>query len=263
MNPSPEVIAGSLATVQSVFRSFRATILERAGNTEYISKQGDGSPVTASDMEIEVAMQTALKNRYPDMPVYGEETGYGGDMPDIYWLIDPIDGTKAFIEGMPTFTCMAVLIKDSEAIASVIYNPSSDDMYTARLGEGAYKNATRIHLAAAPLPHEALCKNELILPLNALLEPQAIACKEAPTGGGFGFTLVLDGLAAARFNMHSGGYIHDYAPGALLVREAGGALIPILEQEYTFETRSFVACHPDLEETIRAHRDQLRALETH
>jgi len=261
MSLSPEVITDSLEIVQSVFRSFRATILERAGNTEYISKQGDGSPVTASDMEIEVAMQTALKDRCPDMPVYGEETGYGDNMPDTYWLIDPIDGTKAFIEGTRTFTCMAVLIQNNQAIASVIYNPSSDDMYTARLGKGAYKNAMRIRLATTPLPHEALCKNEFITPLNVWLESKKVVCKEAPTGGGFGFTLILDGVVAARFNMHSGGYTHDYAPGALLVHEAGGALIPILEQEYTFETRSFVACHPDLEGSIRAHRDQLKALE--
>jgi len=261
MNPSPEIISGSLETVQSVFRSFRTTVLERAGNSEYISKQGDGSPVTASDMEIEVATQTALKQLYPDMPVYGEETGYGGTMPSTYWLIDPIDGTKAFIEGTPTFTCMAVLIGNGEAIASVIYNPSSDDAYTAILGEGAYKNGARIDLSTMPLPHEALCKGEFIPALDPLLEPAGVSCKEAPTGGGFGFTMVLDGLAAARFNMHSGGYTHDYAPGGLLVREAGGVLLPILEDEYTFETRSFVACHPSLEAILRPRLGQLRTLE--
>jgi fructose-1,6-bisphosphatase/inositol monophosphatase family enzyme len=262
MNPSSEIITDSLEAVQSVFRSFRATILERAGNTEYISKQGDGSPVTASDLEIELALQARLKILYPDMPVYGEETGYGGNMPGTYWLIDPIDGTKAFIEGMPTFTCMAVLIQNGEAIASLIYNPSSDDTYTARLGAGAYKNGQQIDLAAVPIPHEAICKSVFINELNAILKPVNITCKESPTGGGFGFTLVLDGLAAARFNMHSAGHTHDYAPGGLLVREAGGVLLPILEDEYTFETRSFVACHPRLETVLRPHLAQLRALET-
>lgn len=262
MNPSSEIITGSLEAVQSVFRSFRTTILERAGNTEYISKQGDGSPVTASDLEIELALQARLKTLHPDMPVYGEETGYGGDMPDTYWLIDPIDGTKAFIEGTPTFTCMAVLIQNSQAIASLIYNPSSDDMYTAQLGAGAYKNGQRIDLTAIPMPHEAICKSIFIDELDTILKPADVTCKESPMGGGFGFTLVLDGLAAARFNIHSAGYTHDYAPGGLLIREAGGVLLPILEDDYTFETRSFVACHPQLEAVLRPHLARLRALET-
>jgi fructose-1,6-bisphosphatase/inositol monophosphatase family enzyme len=135
-------------------------------------------------------------------------------------------------------------------------------MYTAQLGKGTYKNGERIRLTTKPLPPVALCKGVFIDELDTMLKPAGVTCQEAPTGGGFGFTMVLDGLAAARFNMHSGGYTHDYAPGGLLVREAGGVLLPIAEDEYTFETRSFVACHPGLAATIRPHLPRLRALDT-
>jgi fructose-1,6-bisphosphatase/inositol monophosphatase family enzyme len=73
--------------------------------------------------------------------------------------------------------------------------------------------------------------------------------------------LVLDGKESARFNLLSGGYTHDYAPGGLLIREAGGVIIPVADDEYTYESRSFVACHPGLESLIRPHAKDLRELE--
>jgi fructose-1,6-bisphosphatase/inositol monophosphatase family enzyme len=258
---TPEAIDGSLQVVQDVFKRFRPVVLERAGKVSHTDKQ-DGSPVTDTDMEIEVALQAELARRFPGMPVFGEETGYGKDLPAAFWLLDPIDGTKSFIEGIPAFTGMAVLIQGGEAIASVIYNPSLDDMYIAQKGMGAYKNVTRLDLSKVPLPRVALCKDEFADEINSMLKPKGIVCEQTPPGGGFGFTMVLDGQAAARFNLHSGGYTHDYAPGALLVREAGGVLLPVLDDVYTYETRSFVACHPELESTIRPHLARLRSLDT-
>lgn len=256
-----EAINGSLSTVLEVFRQFRPTLLEKTGNIRFIDKN-DGSPVTAMDMEIEVALQAALEERYPGMPVFGEETGYGNNLPAAFWLVDPIDGTKSFVEGTPAFTSMAVLIQGGEAVASLIYNPSTDDVYTAQKGQGAYKNETHLDIAALPLASTALCKEHLIPEINKMLAPKAVTCEAGPSGGGFGFTMVLDGLAAARFNLQGGGYTHDYAPGALLVMEAGGAIVPILDDTYTYESRSFVACHPELEATLLPHVPALRALET-
>jgi fructose-1,6-bisphosphatase/inositol monophosphatase family enzyme len=252
----------SLAAISDVFIQFRPVVLEQAGKSAYTTKAHDGSPVTDIDVKIEEAVLAELARRFPDTPVFGEESGYGGELPSAFWLIDPLDGTKSFIAGIPAFTHMAVLIQDSEAAASLIYNPSSNVTYTARKGGGAYKNGTRLELGAMPLPHEALSKERFFEPLNAFLQPEHIICKETPSGGGYGFTLVADGSAAARFNLHSGGYTHDYAPGALLVREAGGSIIPVLDEVYTYETRSFVACHPALEPLVREHLPLLRELDS-
>jgi fructose-1,6-bisphosphatase/inositol monophosphatase family enzyme len=259
--PMQQVIDGSLTLVQDVFRRVRPMLLERAGKSAYSDKQ-DGSPVTDTDVEIEKLLQAEMAKQFPSVPVFGEETGYDEDnLPDICWLVDPIDGTKSFIAGVPTFTSMAVLIKDGEAMMSIMYNPSTDDMYVATKGGGAYKNDVRIDLSKLPLPKPAFCKEAYIAPLNELLQTAGVTFGIAPTGGGFGFAMVADGLAAARFNMRSRGYVHDYAPGALLVREAGGVIIPILEGVYTYKTRSFVACHPALETAVRAQLPRIRELE--
>ncbi len=255
-----EEIDRALAVIQHVFRECRSYILERAGKSAHTDKK-DGSPVTDADVEVEKRILAAMGRHFPGVPVYGEETGYGDDLPETFWLFDPIDGTKSFVENVPSFTSMAVLIQEGEAVASVIYNISTDDMYVAQKGKGAYKNGVRLDLSQVPLPRVAYCKERFFKPLDVILAPKGVHCENGPSGGGFGFTLVVDGLSAARFNMLGGGYTHDYAPGALLVREAGGILVPIKNDVYTYDLRSFVACHPDLAPILRPRAHELRALE--
>lgn len=254
------MVSAVLDVVQAAFRQVRPYIVERAGNSEHTDK-GDGSPVTEADVQVEKTLLAALERRFPGMPVFGEESGYGTDLPDTFWLLDPIDGTKSFIANIPAYTSMAVLIQDSEAIASVIYNIAADDMYVAQKGKGAYKNGTRLNLRDAPLPRTAICKGRFIDTLDVILRPKDVTCEIGAAGGGYGFAMVAEGTFAARFNMLGGGHTHDYAPGALLVREAGGAIVPIRDDVYTYESRSFVACHPDLEAVLRPEAHRLRALE--
>lgn len=254
-------VTDSLAIVQSVFKEYGRLIVERAGSAGEVTIKEDSSPVTDTDIEVEKALQQAMAGVLPDLPVFGEETGYPQDLPPAFWIVDPIDGTQSFIENTPTFTSMAALIDNGQAVASVIYNPSTDAMFVAKKGAGAYKNSVRIELANVPLPPVALCKRQLIDELNTILKPKNVTCEAAPIGGGFGFTMILDGLAAARFQLQARGFIHDYAPGALLVREAGGVIVSILEDEYTYESCSFVACFAELEDVLRSNVPRLRELE--
>lgn len=253
-------VDGSFVAMQDAFRQAKSLLLSRAGQVSHVNKH-DGSPVTDTDIEVEQLVRAALGERFPDLPVYGEEGGYEDSLTGTFWLVDPIDGTKSFIENVPTFTIMAALIKDGETVASIIYNPSTDEMYSAQKGKGAFKNGVRLDLGKVSLPPTAICKELFFEKLNNILSSVGVACAKAPSGGGFGFTLVADGTVAARFNLHSGGYTHDYAPGALLISEAGGIILPVLDDMYTYKTRSFVACHPGLEAVLRPHVAELRQLE--
>jgi fructose-1,6-bisphosphatase/inositol monophosphatase family enzyme len=252
-------IGSSLQAMEEALRQNGPIILKRAGSVASTDKD-DGSPVTDTDVEVEENIKASVAQR-SNIPVYGEEGGYEHDLPETFWLVDPIDGTKSFVEGTPTFTSMAALIHQGETVASLIYNPSTDVMYKAQKGGGAFRNGEKLELAKLRMPGRAFCKEHFIEPLNGMLEPAGIVCEDAPSGGGYGFTMVAQGEAAARFNLHSGGHTHDYAPGALLVSEAGGVLIPVLDDEYTYETRSFVACHPGLERLVRELVPRLRELE--
>lgn len=256
-----EEIERSLQLVQDALRRARPLILKHAGKISDYTAKGDGSPVTDIDIAVEEQIQADLSHFSSSMPVFGEESGYDDDLSGTFWLVDPIDGTESYIKNVPVFTSMAALIHDGETVASVIYNPSTDDMYTAQKGLGAYKNGQRLDLASMPLPRVAFCKKLFIEALDEILKPAGVACEAAPKGGGHQFVLVADGQSAARFTLHGRGHTHDYAPGALLVREAGGAIIPVNDDVYTYKTRSFVACHPKLEPLLRPHVLKFRELE--
>ncbi len=245
--------------LQKLFRDAAPHLLSRAGNEGY-SLKNDGSPVTDIDRQVEATILDAVERLSPGVPIYGEESGYNEDECETCWLIDPIDGTKSFIDGTPTYTCMAVCIEKGEAILAIIYNPSTDAMFTAAKGKGAYKNGTKLDLSSVSLPNFAYCKGVHIGALNSILEPVGVRCRIAPSGGGHAFTEVAEGKAAARFQLHSRGYIHDYAPGALLVSEAGGSIIPI-SADYTYKSKSFIVCHPKLTGVLEQHIAGVRTLE--
>lgn len=255
-----ESIQAMIDTIQLCFKQARPLILENAGTTRFTSKQ-DGSPVTGTDVEVEKIVTDAMVQKFPSVPVYGEESGYADDLPAVCWLIDPVDGTDSLIKNLPFFTCMAVLITDNEATACVVYNPTTQDMFTAQKGLGAYKNGKRLDLSTIPLPLEANCKGRHIAHLNKILEPSGVSCVVAPSGAGFGFAAVAEGSSAARFQLHSRGYSHDYAPGALLVREAGGCIVTLKEDTHPYTLRSFVACHPQLETVLQENIGIIRGLE--
>ncbi len=270
---SPDNSTGNLLTVaeisaqakvmQDLFRQQRERIVAAAGSTAHTVKD-DNSPVTELDVEIERLVTRDFAQTFPGTPVYGEESGYDEETEGTFWLIDPIDGTKSFIQDIPGYTNMAVLIQNREAVACIIYDPRDDIMYTAQKNGGAYKNGQRLDLNKIPLSSVAYGRERLLTTINNILAPVSITCEAGPSGAGYGFGLVADGRIASRFNfphLPGRGYIHDYAPGALLVLEAGGAIVSVEGDTYTYQTRSFVACHPALKELMQRSASQLRQAE--
>lgn len=100
----------------------------------------DGSPITDADRRAEEFIAKALKEELPDIPVVGEESVSNGDVNEVkgheyFWLVDPLDGTKEFIEGSPDFTVNIALIKNNVPILGVICAPARGEIFSA-FGEG-------------------------------------------------------------------------------------------------------------------------------
>jgi myo-inositol-1(or 4)-monophosphatase len=258
--PTAEQISEMSRLIQQEFIKLRNYILSKAGQKEHTSKK-DGSPQTPIDLLVEDTVLSAFRAEFPNIPIFGEESGYSSEMPNVFWLIDPIDGTASYMENVPAFTCMAVLIVNEQPVASVIYNPTTEDMFTAQKGHGAYKNDQRLKLSNTALPKKALCKGRYISTLEVLLLSAGVTCEIGSIGAGHGFSQVADGTVAARFQLNSKGYPHDYATGALLLSEAGGKIILLKDVEYSYTSSSFVACHPKLESVILDNLEVIRALE--
>lgn len=261
---SEQYIEESFAEMMRIIRKVGPYITEHAGKSKNVELKPDDSPVTPEDVEVEKIISTHMQETFPLIPVLGEESGYDEyNLPEVCWLVDPIDGTKYYISGDPQFTTMATLVERGQAIAAIIYDPTQDTMYAARKGKGAYKNNERIDLDAVPLPATLYCKQTFATRITDALKKEGIPVDAVNTegGGGYGFIQVLDGAVAARVTMLGRGYLHDYAPAGLLVQEAGGVIVPIIDDVYTINTRSFVACHPGLKSFFEAMQYELRAAE--
>lgn len=106
---------------------------------EIISKEDD-SPVTIADRETEQIIRNEIHKRYPDHGIIGEEFGTVNEDSNIQWVLDPIDGTKSFIHGIPFYTTLIGILVDNEPQVGIIYAPALDELCAAAIGLGATLN---------------------------------------------------------------------------------------------------------------------------
>ncbi|MEM6490490.1 MAG: inositol monophosphatase family protein [Pseudomonadota bacterium] len=109
-------------------------------------RKADASPVTAADREIEAAIRMRISERFPDHGVLGEEQDPHALDADWLWVIDPIDGTKAFMTGKPTFTSLIALTWRGDPVIGVIEAPATLERWVAARGQGARLNGLTAHV---------------------------------------------------------------------------------------------------------------------
>ncbi len=108
----------------------------------------DESPVTKADREAESLLRSLINETYPAHAIVGEEHGVtdSGDA-DCQWFLDPIDGTKSFVRGVPLYGVLVGLEIEGTSQVGVAYFPALDEMVYAAAGKGCYWNGRRVHVA--------------------------------------------------------------------------------------------------------------------
>lgn len=107
-----------------------------------VDLKSDQSPVTVADREAEALLRSMIRASYPTHGILGEEEGTEGSQNE-RWVIDPIDGTKSFITGVPLYATLLSFELDGEPQFGVAYFPALDTMVCAAKGEGTYINGRR------------------------------------------------------------------------------------------------------------------------
>ena len=127
---------------KAIARRAGRAILEIASDIGDVQAKEDGSPLTRADRASHDAIEAGLATLQPPCPVISEE----GDLADVdsksagvFWLVDPLDGTKEFVRGLGEYTVNIALIEQARPILGVIYVPASDALYYAADGAGAWK----------------------------------------------------------------------------------------------------------------------------
>lgn len=127
------IVADASKTAMSFFRQ----LLE-------VEVKGDESPVTIADKTVEAEMRTALLAAYPSYGIFGEEFGAEQMDSDTYWVVDPIDGTRSFISGMPSFGMLLGLIEHDKPVLGLVGMPALGEVFVGHSGH-ATLNGEPIH----------------------------------------------------------------------------------------------------------------------
>lgn len=201
----------------------------RGQNLDIRTKSNVYDVVTRADKESEAFLIREIKTAFPDHAVLGEESGEHAGTGGYRWVIDPLDGTNNYSQGLPVFTVSIGLQYQGETVLGVVYAPYFDELYTAMKGKGAFLNGKAIQVSRkGDLEHSVLgtgfpydkdvnpdnnaANLAAILPhLRGIRRMGSAAYDLCCTAAGW-----LDGYWELGLNLW------DMCAGALIVEEAGG-----------------------------------------
>ena len=109
-----------------------------------VETKGDESPVTVADKTVEAQIRKSLAAAYPEFGILGEEFGADNLDAETYWVVDPIDGTRSFISGMPLFGMLLGLIDQGKPVLGIVGMPALGEIYIGQAGLGASMNGVPI-----------------------------------------------------------------------------------------------------------------------
>jgi histidinol-phosphatase len=220
-----------------------------AGNFTVTSK-ADQTPVTQADVECEQAIRELILGEFPEHGFYGEETGQTRAAADFLWLVDPIDGTKAFIRQYPFFSTQIALMHHGELILGVSNAALFQELAWAEKGQGAWLNGQRLRVSDI---HDSRCAAVSTGNLKSLAGTagwQALGdiVERADRIRGYGDFYHYHLLAGGKIDavIESDVNILDIAALAVIVMEAGGVLTDLNGARVNLETRSVLAANPTL-----------------
>jgi histidinol-phosphatase len=223
------------------------------GNFE-VRYKDDASPVTEVDVAAEAAIKASLKAHFPGHGFYGEELGREAGDSEHLWLIDPIDGTKAFVRGYPLFSVQIALMRRGELVLGVsaapCWNGGSGEIVWAERGQGAWLGSERLQLKDCSDLGKAtlstgnlarLARSESWVRLGGLI-PRLHRIR------GYGDFLHYHWLAAGKLDavIESDVNILDIAACSVIVHEAGGKFTDLQGAPLGLETSSVLAAAPAL-----------------
>lgn len=206
--------------------------------------------VTNIDQKAEIIIIDTIKASYPDHAIIAEESGSQGDSETV-WVIDPLDGTANFINGIPHFSVSIAVRHKGKTVAAVVFDPIKDEMFSAAEGQGAQLNNTRLRVSSKRKLDEALLAtgfpfrnheklDEYMQYFSTLLP----LCSDMRRAGSAALDLAY--VAAGRVDgfWEFGLSDWDTAAGLMLVKEAGGLSGDIKGNPHANNSKSVLAANP-------------------
>jgi histidinol-phosphatase len=237
MNVEPSIDERLALAVQIAHEAGDVTLRYFRRDGLQVERKADMSPVTIADREAEKLLRERIAELFPDDGIIGEEMGTQSGTSGYHWALDPIDGTKSFIHGVPLYTTLVALLRDNEPCLGVIHAPAVDETVYARKGGGCW------HVPQTGQPPQAarvssierldqsllltteiasFAKNRASDALDVFVRLQRAARLARTWGDGYGYLMVATGRAEVMIDPVVN--LWDAAPLQTILEEAGGRL---------------------------------------
>ncbi len=205
-------------------------ILEGLGRDLEVTRKGEVDLVTQVDLALEGMIREAIRERYPDHNVLGEEReeeiAAGGEYT---WLVDPLDGTTNYVHGYPVFCVSLALVNGEDVLAGAVYDPLHEELFYAQKRRGATLNGRKIAVSCTEWLISSLLSTgfpyaRATLPDNNLSEFGSLITRIQGVRRSGSVALDLAYVAAGRLDGHWELHVKpwDTAAAGLMVKEAGG-----------------------------------------
>lgn len=263
VSTTSQFLAVAIEAASQAGRRLQEMLSDSRATKGITTKRNPADLVTRADRMAEDLIVGLLRERFPHHGVLAEEgTAYPGQ--DYRWIIDPIDGTTNFAHGLPLFVVSIALEYRGDLVAGVVYHPSTDELFAAERGGGAFlrRNSHRAALQVSDLPTVAdsivatglpyeIRETSRNIPEIARLMRTAIEVRILGAAA-----LHLAYVAAGRIAAfwEPGLSAWDIAAGALLVHEAGGRLSDMQGRPFHINCRDVLATNG------RVHDEMLKLL---
>lgn len=225
-----------------VIREAGALALDYFNRFETLDVQSKGVQDMASeaDLETQKLLETALMTAFPDDLFFGEEDP-DSFMPDASkgtWIIDPIDGTQPFVNGIPSWCISIAYVEGTDIKIGIVYDPVHDELFAAQASRGATLNGRNIGVSGATGLEEGLVcvgfsnrvtPDQVLIPLTRLANRNGMYHRNG--SGALSLAYVAAGRLIGYFEPHMNTW--DFAASALIIEEAGGRVNDCLPDEKT------------------------------
>lgn len=218
-----------------------------------VTEKGRHDLVTSADLQVDALFRVAVRDAFPQDAVLTEESL--GEVSTALWVIDPIDGTQNFARGIAHFAISLAFVRDGEVQFGIVYNPVSEELFSARKGQGAYLNGKAIRVSAVTDPEKAVVDIGY-----AARQPRACYLGLLDGVLSAGFSFLQQGSAALGLAQVACGRLEGYAEldlfswdvlaGLILIEEAGGWTMPFPADRDLAIGRPVLACAPAFQQIM-------------
>lgn len=241
----------------SISRDVSKRFFKKPIETLSVHKKSDASPVTAADLELEERLRECIQKRFPSHGIIGEEHGTLNGDAEFVWVLDPIDGTKSFISGVPLFTTLVALLHQGAPQCGAIYQPVLDELVWGNNHE-CFFNGKKTQMRETQALSDATL---LVTDLSDVKKYQPKAAFESLAervrffrtwADGYGYALLATGYADIMIDPIMNPW--DLMAVIPVIRGAGGTITDFENRDAAIGN-SIVAAHPNLhKETMRLLR---------